>query len=196
MIYSPLAIDKKPMNVIHTYLPEMILFEPKMFGDMHYQANQYEGFGVSGPFAQDNLSQSVGGVICGIHLQNPGAQGRLVSVMRGRVIDFDVRAGSPTFGKHQRSSSTTRISARSGAREDWSTVSRFSRIPPTSSTSAMRPIAPQAKLPFAGTILTSGSNGAPRLLRCQRGTQRHLSLRNSRACRDASACDAHPADWH
>ena len=96
------------MNVIHTALPEIVIFEPKKFGDArgffleHYQAERYQRFGVGGPFVQDNLSRSARGVVRGLHLQNPSAQGKLVSVMRGSVIDVavDVRIGSPTFGKH------------------------------------------------------------------------------------------------
>ena len=96
------------MNVIHTALPEIVIFEPKMFGDArgffleHYQAERYQRFGVGGPFVQDNLSRSARGVVRGLHLQNPSAQGKLVSVMRGSVIDVavDVRVGSPTFGRH------------------------------------------------------------------------------------------------
>src|SRR6476620_6659465 len=96
------------MNVIPTALPEIVIFEPKMFGDArgffleHYQAERYQSFGVGGPFVQDNLSRSARGVVRGLHLQNPGPQGKLVSVMRGSVIDvaIDVRVGSPTFGKH------------------------------------------------------------------------------------------------
>jgi dTDP-4-dehydrorhamnose 3,5-epimerase len=51
---------------------------------------------------QDNLSRSARGVLRGLHLQNPGAQGKLVTVLKGRVRDVavDVRRGSPTFGKH------------------------------------------------------------------------------------------------
>ena len=96
------------MNVIKTELPEVIIFEPKMFGDTrgffleHYQAERYSAHGVAGPFVQDNLSRSSRGVLRGLHLQNPHPQGKLVGVMRGRVLDVavDVRVGSPTFGKH------------------------------------------------------------------------------------------------
>jgi dTDP-4-dehydrorhamnose 3,5-epimerase len=96
------------MNVIKTALPDVIIFEPKMFGDPrgffleHYQAERYAGYGVGGPFVQDNLSRSARGVLRGLHLQNPKPQGKLVGVMRGRVLDVavDVRVGSPTFGHH------------------------------------------------------------------------------------------------
>ena len=96
------------MNVIQTNLPEVMIFEPKMFGDArgffleHYQAERYSAYGVAGPFVQDNLSRSSRGVLRGLHLQNPCSQGKLVGVMRGSVLDIavDVRLGSPTFGKH------------------------------------------------------------------------------------------------
>ena len=54
------------------------------------------------PFVQDNLSRSARGVLRGLHLQNPKAQGKLVSVLRGLVLDVavDVRVGWPTFGRH------------------------------------------------------------------------------------------------
>jgi dTDP-4-dehydrorhamnose 3,5-epimerase len=96
------------MNVLPTALSEVIIFEPKMFGDSrgffleHYQMEKYAAHGVRGPFVQDNLSRSSRGVLRGLHLQNPGAQGKLVGVMRGCVLDVavDVRVGSATFGQH------------------------------------------------------------------------------------------------
>ena len=96
------------MKVIKTDIPEVLIFEPKMFGDArgffleHYQAERYAAYGVGGPFVQDNLSRSSHGVLRGLHLQNPHPQGKLVGVMRGRVLDVavDVRVGSPTFGRH------------------------------------------------------------------------------------------------
>jgi dTDP-4-dehydrorhamnose 3,5-epimerase len=95
------------MNVIKTELPGVLILEPKMIGDPrgffleHYQAEKYSAHGV-GPFVQDNLSRSSRGVLRGLHLQNPNSQGKLVSVMRGSILGVavDVRAGSPTFGKH------------------------------------------------------------------------------------------------
>jgi dTDP-4-dehydrorhamnose 3,5-epimerase len=96
------------MNVIQTELPEVLIFEPKMFGDgrgfflEHYQNARYAAHGVTRPFVQDNLSRSSRGVLRGLHLQNPHPQGKLVGVMKGRVLDIavDVRVGSPTFSRH------------------------------------------------------------------------------------------------
>jgi dTDP-4-dehydrorhamnose 3,5-epimerase len=96
------------MNVIRTAIPEVLIVEPKMFGDHRgffvetFRADRYAAAGISGPFVQDNLSRSAQGVLRGLHLQNPRPQGKLVTVLRGRVLDVavDVRVGSPTFGRH------------------------------------------------------------------------------------------------
>ena len=96
------------MNVIGTAIPEVLIIEPKLFGDHRgffvetFRADRYKAAGVSGPFVQDNLSRSARGVLRGLHLQNPNPQGKLVTVLRGRVLDVavDVRVGSPTFGGH------------------------------------------------------------------------------------------------
>lgn len=67
-----------------------------------YQMARYAAAGISRTFVQDNLSRSSRGVLRGLHLQNPGAQGKLVTVPAGRVLDVavDVRLGSPNFGQH------------------------------------------------------------------------------------------------
>lgn len=96
------------MNVITTYIPDVVIIEPKLFGDARgffletYQFERYASHGISRPFVQDNLSRSGKGVLRGLHLQNPAAQGKLVSILRGSVLDVavDVRQGSPTFGRH------------------------------------------------------------------------------------------------
>jgi dTDP-4-dehydrorhamnose 3,5-epimerase len=96
------------MNVIKTDLPEVLIIEPKLFGDQRgffletYQFERYAQSGVAQPFVQDNLSRSRHGVLRGLHLQNPFTQGKLVSALRGRVLDVavDVRIGSPNFGRH------------------------------------------------------------------------------------------------
>ena len=96
------------MNVIATDIPEVLIIEPKIFGDQRgffvetYQLRRYAEFGISRPFVQDNMSRSSYGVLRGLHLQNPSPQGKLVSVMRGGVLDVavDVRVGSPNFGRH------------------------------------------------------------------------------------------------
>ena len=108
--FAPSRYFEKPskMKVIATDIPDVLIVEPKVFGDQRgffletYQFERYAANGISRPFIQDNLSRSAYGVIRGLHLQNPSTQGKLVSVMRGRVLDVavDVRVGSPTFGQH------------------------------------------------------------------------------------------------
>src|SRR2546423_9062777 len=99
---------KKPMDVVKTEIPEVLIIEPKVFGDRRgffletFQLERYAAQGLRRPFVQDNLSRSSRGVLRGLHLQNPRAQGKLVSALQGRVLDVavDVRVGSPTFGRH------------------------------------------------------------------------------------------------
>ncbi|HEX5656403.1 MAG TPA: dTDP-4-dehydrorhamnose 3,5-epimerase [Polyangiales bacterium] len=95
------------MEVIPQALPEVLLIKPKVFGDARgyfietFNSERYVQAGIALPFVQDNLSKSRRGILRGLHLQNPHAQGKLVSVVEGEVFDVavDVRVGSPTFGK-------------------------------------------------------------------------------------------------
>jgi dTDP-4-dehydrorhamnose 3,5-epimerase len=96
------------MKVIQTEIPDVRVFEPGVLGDERgffvetFQVPRYASNGLNRPFLQDNLSRSRRGILRGLHLQNPRTQGKLVSVLRGRVLDVavDVRVGSPTFGQH------------------------------------------------------------------------------------------------
>src|ERR1700681_158606 len=96
------------MNVIEAAIPGVLIIEPKVFGDPRgfflelFQQERYAQSGISSRFVQDNLSRSAQGVLRGLHIQNPKPQGKLVTVLRGSVLDVvvDVRAGSPTFGRH------------------------------------------------------------------------------------------------
>src|ERR1700754_952734 len=96
------------MKIIETDIPEVLIIEPKIFGDQRgffteiFQVERYAAAGIKRPFVQDNLSRSTYGVLRGLHLQNPCTQGKLVSAMRGNVLDVavDVRVGSPNFGRH------------------------------------------------------------------------------------------------
>jgi dTDP-4-dehydrorhamnose 3,5-epimerase len=96
------------MQIIETDIPDVLIIEPKIFGDQRgfftetFQVERYAAAGIKRPFLQDNLSRSSYGILRGLHLQNPRAQGKLVSAVRGKVLDVavDVRVGSPTFGRH------------------------------------------------------------------------------------------------
>jgi len=95
------------MKVTPLELPELLLVEPKVFGDSRgffmevFHAQRYAEAGIPGPFVQDNYSRSVKGTLRGLHFQEPQGQGKLVQVLAGAVFDVavDVRRGSPTFGK-------------------------------------------------------------------------------------------------
>jgi dTDP-4-dehydrorhamnose 3,5-epimerase len=95
------------VNVLETSLPGVLIVEPRVFGDARghffesFAAGRYAAAGIPGPFVQDNISRSRRGILRGLHLQNPHAQGKLVSALVGEVFDVavDVRVGSPTFGK-------------------------------------------------------------------------------------------------
>ena len=96
------------MKVIQTAIPDLLILEPKVFGDARgffmesFNARRFhEATGLNVDFVQDNHSRSAKGVLRGLHYQIQQAQGKLVRVVRGSVFDVavDLRKGSPTFGK-------------------------------------------------------------------------------------------------
>ncbi|MDF6341853.1 dTDP-4-dehydrorhamnose 3,5-epimerase [Escherichia coli] len=97
------------MNVIKTEIPDVLIFEPKVFSDergfFFESFNQKvfeEAVGRKVKFVQDNHSKSSKGVLRGLHYQlEPYAQAKLVRCMVGEVFDVavDIRKSSPTFGK-------------------------------------------------------------------------------------------------
>jgi dTDP-4-dehydrorhamnose 3,5-epimerase len=96
------------VNVIESELPEVLIIEPKVFGDERgffyesFNANAFaEKTGITTPFVQDNHSRSQKGVLRGLHYQVENAQGKLVRVTAGSVLDIavDIRRSSPSFGK-------------------------------------------------------------------------------------------------
>lgn len=97
------------MKVIKTDIPEVVIIEPRVFGD--HRGYFFESFSERDfaaevrevRFVQDNESKSCYGVLRGLHFQKPPhAQSKLVRVVKGRVLDVavDIRRGSPTFGRH------------------------------------------------------------------------------------------------
>ncbi|QDQ27339.1 dTDP-4-dehydrorhamnose 3,5-epimerase [Chitinimonas arctica] len=96
------------MQAIRTAIPDVIILEPKVFGDergFFYESFNERTFreltGTSVEFVQDNHSKSVRGVLRGLHYQLQQAQGKLVRVAAGEVLDVavDIRKSSPTFGQ-------------------------------------------------------------------------------------------------
>jgi len=96
------------MQVTQTAIPEVLILEPKVFGDSRgffmesFNARTFrELTGLDMSFVQDNHSRSSHGVLRGLHYQLLQPQGKLVRVVRGRVFDVavDARRSSPTFGQ-------------------------------------------------------------------------------------------------
>lgn len=96
------------MKIIKTTIPDLLIIEPKVFGDSRgffmesYNQRQFEAeTGVKCDFVQDNHSLSARHVLRGLHYQIKQPQGKLVRVVAGKVWDIavDIRRSSPTFGK-------------------------------------------------------------------------------------------------
>ena len=96
------------MNLVRTEIPEVLILEPKVFGDA--RGFFFESFnerifreatGIQTHFVQDNHSRSARGVLRGLHYQIQNPQGKLVRVIGGEVFDVavDLRRSSPTFKK-------------------------------------------------------------------------------------------------
>lgn len=97
------------MNVIRTAIHDVLILEPKIFGDARgfflesWNAQKFnEAVGREVTFVQDNHSRSRQGVLRGLHFQRIQPQGKLVRVPQGRVFDVavDIRPESPTYGLH------------------------------------------------------------------------------------------------
>ena len=96
------------MNIINTAIPEVLIIEPKVFGDergFFYESFNQQQFEQAVDrkvnFVQDNHSRSTKGVLRGLHYQIKQPQGKLVRCTLGEVFDVavDLRRSSPTFGK-------------------------------------------------------------------------------------------------
>lgn len=96
------------MKVTKTSMEGLLLLEPMIFGDergFFYESYNQRDFlkkvGLDVTFVQANHSHSVQGVLRGLHYQLKQPQGKLVSVIRGKIFDVvvDLRQGSSTFGK-------------------------------------------------------------------------------------------------
>lgn len=97
-----------PYTITPTDLPEVLILEPKVFGDergFFFESFNERDFqhatGLDVYFVQDNHSKSSLGVLRGLHYQIEHAQGKLVRVTHGAVFDVavDLRKSSPNFGK-------------------------------------------------------------------------------------------------
>lgn len=90
-----------------TSIPDVLLIEPRVFGDERgffletFQAGRFAAAGITEEFVQDNHSGSGQGILRGLHYQICQTQGKLVRVIAGEVFDVavDLRRSSPTFGQ-------------------------------------------------------------------------------------------------
>jgi len=96
------------MQVTPTAIPDVLLIEPKVFGDDRgyfyesWNRRALAAAGLDADFVQDNHSRSRRGVLRGLHYQIEHTQGKLVRAVVGEVFDVavDLRRSSPTFGAH------------------------------------------------------------------------------------------------
>jgi dTDP-4-dehydrorhamnose 3,5-epimerase len=103
-----LSLSQQNMNVISTEIPEVLIIEPKIFGDdrgFFFESFNHQAFvektGVTAKFVQDNHSKSSKNVLRGLHYQMQQPQGKLLRVIAGEIFDVavDIRKSSPTFGQ-------------------------------------------------------------------------------------------------
>ena len=97
------------MEVIRTDIPEVVIIEPRVFGDSRgyffesWSQREFDALVRPVRFVQDNESSSSYGVVRGLHFQKGAfSQSKLVRIVEGTVLDVavDIRRGSPTFGRH------------------------------------------------------------------------------------------------
>ena len=96
------------MEVVETGIKDLLIIKPRVFEDDRgyffesFNQDIFQKNGVNATFVQDNESRSMKHVLRGLHFQKPPyAQGKLVRVMHGSVLDVavDLRKGSPTYGQ-------------------------------------------------------------------------------------------------
>jgi dTDP-4-dehydrorhamnose 3,5-epimerase len=96
------------MEIVKTKIPNLLILKPSIFKDDRgyffesYNKELFLSKGIDQNFVQDNESKSMKGVLRGMHFQKPPfAQGKLVRVMKGAVLDVavDLRKSSPTYGQ-------------------------------------------------------------------------------------------------
>lgn len=95
------------MLFLPTEIPDVIIVEPKVFGDERgffmetYQEQKFVAAGLTTRFVQDNHSGSTRGILRGLHYQVHQPQAKLVRAIQGEIFDVavDIRRSSPTFGR-------------------------------------------------------------------------------------------------
>jgi dTDP-4-dehydrorhamnose 3,5-epimerase len=96
------------MEIVETRIPDVKIIKPAVFGDARgyffeaFHKDRLKAAGIPDDFLQDNESKSKKNVLRGLHMQRPPhAQGKLIRVVKGSVLDVvvDARKGSPTYGQ-------------------------------------------------------------------------------------------------
>ena len=95
------------MQIITTAIPDVLVLEPRVFGDERgfffesWNQREFARLGLPTNFVQDNHSKSARGILRGLHYQTQQVQGKLVRVVAGEVFDVavDMRRDSPTLGR-------------------------------------------------------------------------------------------------
>jgi len=93
---------------LKTKFDDIIIIRPTVFKDERgffletYNKQEFAEIGIHDEFVQDNISHSAKGVVRGLHYQAKNAQGKLVRVLQGKILDVmvDIRNGSLTYGQH------------------------------------------------------------------------------------------------
>ena len=172
------------MQVTKTEIPGVLIITPQRIVDPRgffsetFRAGQYAAAGMPHPFVQDNWSRSRRGVLRGLHLQNPKAQGKLVTVISGQVLDVavDVRVGSPAFGRHVAVELSDRTAFNYTCRAAAPTaLSCYPKLP-IFFTNATNITARRTRSSCAGTTRPSASTGGFPNLCSAPATRRHLCL--------------------
>lgn len=104
------TMGSHPMQTAETALPDVKILLPRRIGDERgffsevWTARDRTALGLEASFVQDNhVGNTRKGIVRGLHYQiDPAAQGKLVRVVRGAILDIavDIRRGSPSFGRH------------------------------------------------------------------------------------------------
>jgi dTDP-4-dehydrorhamnose 3,5-epimerase len=95
------------MKLIASDLPEVLIVQPQVFADKRGQFSEvwvrdrYLMAGIPTEFVQDNFTRSVKGALRGLHFQEPDPQGKLLTVLAGRIFDVvvDIRVDGANFGR-------------------------------------------------------------------------------------------------
>ena len=127
------------MKIIETPIPDLVLLEPKVFGDKRgyfletYQKKYFDEVGIPTSFVQDNESLSIKATLRGLHYQINNPQGKLVRVVNGRVFDVavDQRKSSATFGRNIIRPPTALISSNSSTPPAGAKCSKSAKNTPT-----------------------------------------------------------------